>query len=239
MLRINTFGGLSLHQDGGPITGAPTQRRRLALFALLAVAGEKGMSRDKLLVMLWPDGDPAKSRHALNQILSAQRRYFSDARLFDGKKTVRLNAAVITSDVAELEQSLAIGDVTRVAQVYSGPFLDGFFVPNSAEFEMWASDKRDRFAGRVVEAFENAARLSQASGDLESAARLRRQAHEVDRGDPQRAISYADTLLLAGNSAAALRVLRATQERMKSELGGVSDSAIVARIEDIARGKTT
>ena len=44
MLRINTFGGLSLRQGDAPLTGAPSQRRRLALLAILAAAGDQGVS---------------------------------------------------------------------------------------------------------------------------------------------------------------------------------------------------
>ena len=50
MLRLRTFGGLTLARDDDPpMTGAATQRRRLAILALLAVARDGGMSRDKIL----------------------------------------------------------------------------------------------------------------------------------------------------------------------------------------------
>ena len=49
MLRLNTFGGLVLQQDGQLHTGPASQRRRLALLAVVAAAGQRGASRDKLL----------------------------------------------------------------------------------------------------------------------------------------------------------------------------------------------
>lgn len=42
-------------QDGAVLKGAATQRRRLTLLAIIAVAGKKGISRDRLLTLLWPD----------------------------------------------------------------------------------------------------------------------------------------------------------------------------------------
>jgi DNA-binding SARP family transcriptional activator len=57
MLQLRTFGGLTLQQDGENITGVATHRRQLALLALLAVAGDEGMSREKLLAYLWPEKD--------------------------------------------------------------------------------------------------------------------------------------------------------------------------------------
>src|SRR5262245_7021734 len=57
VLRLRTFGGLTLARGSEDLTGAVTQRRRLALLALLAASGPAGMSRDKLLAYLWPESD--------------------------------------------------------------------------------------------------------------------------------------------------------------------------------------
>src|SRR4051794_26861648 len=95
MLRLRTFGGLTLSRGEENLTGAVTQRRRLALLALLAVARDTGLSRDKLLAWLWPDSDAERARHVLNQLLYAQRRQVGDAALFTGQKTLRLNRAVM------------------------------------------------------------------------------------------------------------------------------------------------
>ena len=45
-LLLVTFGGLGIQRSGGPAEGAGAQRRRLALLALLAAAGERGLSRE-------------------------------------------------------------------------------------------------------------------------------------------------------------------------------------------------
>jgi DNA-binding SARP family transcriptional activator len=54
MLHLTTFGGLSVEIDGTPGSGAAQQRKTLALLALLAVAGPRGLSRDRLIALLWP-----------------------------------------------------------------------------------------------------------------------------------------------------------------------------------------
>jgi DNA-binding SARP family transcriptional activator len=200
---------------------------------MLAVAGEKGVSRDKLLAMLWPDGDPDKSRHALNQILSAQRRHFADSELFDGKKTIRLNRALISSDVSDFEHALSSADLDAAVEIYSGPFLDGFFVPDSTEFEKWVSDQRDRFAARLSDALDNAAKKAEGSADLEVAIRRRRQCAAIDRIDASRALKLADVLARAGNRAGALKSLQECQRRIKDELG-FSDPLIAERMSALA-----
>jgi len=200
---------------------------------MLAVAGEKGVSRDKLLAMLWPEGDPEKSRHALNQILSAQRRHFADSNLFDGRKTVRLNSSLITSDVDAFERALSNGDLDAAVGIYSGPFLDGFFVPDSSEFERWVGDQRDRFASRLSEALDEAARKAERTDDLEMAVKRRRQALSLDKTDSSRALKLADILARSGNRPGALRALRECQKRIKDDLG-FEDTTLSARISTLA-----
>ena len=60
--RLRTFGGLSLTGESGPVTGAATQRRKLALLAVLATGRERGVSRDRLLALFWPERDAEHAR---------------------------------------------------------------------------------------------------------------------------------------------------------------------------------
>ena len=75
MLRLRTFGGLWIEGAGGvePPSPAPAPRR-LALLAVLAAAGPRGASRERLLGILWPDGEEERGRHALVQTVYSLRR---------------------------------------------------------------------------------------------------------------------------------------------------------------------
>ena len=64
MLQLTVFGGLTLGLEDGLVSGAMTQRRRLALLALLAVARQRGLSRDKIMAYLWPESDAARASGA-------------------------------------------------------------------------------------------------------------------------------------------------------------------------------
>ena len=72
--RLRTFGGLSLTGESGPVTGAAAQRRKLALLAVLATGGERGVSRDRLLALFWSESDAEHARHALTQSLKRASR---------------------------------------------------------------------------------------------------------------------------------------------------------------------
>src|SRR5215210_2410845 len=103
MLRLATFGGLALTRDGVPHAGPASQRRHLALLALLAAAGKRGLSRDKLLGYLWPESEPDQARHSLNQSLHALRRSLDAEALVVATTSLQLNPEVISSDVQEFE----------------------------------------------------------------------------------------------------------------------------------------
>jgi hypothetical protein len=45
------FGGLSLESGRGPLGGAATQRRRLSVLAILALARDGGLTRDTLYAL--------------------------------------------------------------------------------------------------------------------------------------------------------------------------------------------
>jgi DNA-binding SARP family transcriptional activator len=233
MLRLNTFGGLTLRQGSAPLTGAPTQRRRLALLALLATSGERGMSREKLLAFLWPEGEPDKARHALNQILSAQRRHFKEAALFEGRKTLRLNPAQIESDVRLFEEAIAAGELERAVALYAGPFLDGFFLADAPEFERWADDHRSRFARRCGSALVALAQRAEQAGDRPGVVEWRHRAAELAPFDAEVALRLSEALVDAGNAAGALRGLRGYQERIKKELGVEGDPEIERRLRSL------
>src|SRR6266496_2498534 len=135
MLRLQALGGLALLDAGG--TPLVTQRRRLGLLALLAVAGARGLSRDKLVAYLWPESSAEHARHALEQLLYSVRRQLSDG-VFLGTDPLQANPSVYSSDVGDFERALGRDDLAEAAALYHGPFLDGFFLSDAPAFEQWA-----------------------------------------------------------------------------------------------------
>src|SRR2546426_10837793 len=67
MLAVQVFGGLAVERDGAQCGGAAARRKTLALLALLAGAGRRGLSRDKLTAYLWPESDTEHGRGLLLQ----------------------------------------------------------------------------------------------------------------------------------------------------------------------------
>jgi len=230
MLRLQTFGGLSLSRGTENLTGAVTQRRRLALLALLAVAGDIGVSRDKLLAYLWPEASAERARHVLNQLLYAQRRQVGDESLFLGRKTLRLNPAAIQTDVAAFERSLDDGALESGVALYRGPFLDGFFLKDAPEFERWSETHRARLARRATDAFAELARRAAGRGDQSGSVEWWRRSLELDPFDTQRTLSLVEALAAAGDRAGALLTARRHEELLQRELGVAPDARFLEAV---------
>lgn len=223
MLVLRTFGGLSLSRGEEDLTGAITQRRRLAILALLAVAQQSGMSRDKLQAYLWAEADAERARHVLNQLLYAQRRQLGEGALFLGRKTLRLNPLVITADVGAFETALDRHELEEAVARYRGPFLDGFFLRDAPEFERWAEDQRSRLARRNLTALAALAGKAAASGDHGAAAAWWRRAVAADPFDSPAAVGLVESLAASGDLPGALREGRRHTELVRREFGVAAD----------------
>ena len=75
-----------------------------------------------------------------------------------------LNPTIITSDAREFETALAANDLATAVSLYTGPFLDGFHLKDSTEFERSSAAQRARFAHMWVSAVERIARDSESRG---------------------------------------------------------------------------
>jgi DNA-binding SARP family transcriptional activator len=218
-LKLQTFGtSLVTRANGEPIGGAATQRRTVALLASLAVAGERGLSRDKLIGLFWPDVDADRARHSLTQALYAARRAVGCDDLFKVGTEIRLNDERITSDVRELEAALRSGDLRQAVELYDGPFLDGFFVSDSPDFEQWCSAQRERLQTKVAGALEQLAATSEAAGDFRSAVEWRRRLAALFPFDAAGAVNLMTALARSGDRAAALQHAQMYSALLREEL---------------------
>ncbi len=205
MLRLTTFGGLVLQQDGQLHTGPAAQRRRLALLAVIAAAGRRGASREKILSLLWPDNDPEAARHSLYQALHAIRRSLGSDAVFLGTATLQLNPELITSDVAEFEEAVVQGAHEQAARLYRGAFLDGFRLEGAPEFEQWQDGERLRHAREHAGALEAVATAATARQDHAAAARWWRKLAAAEPVSTSAALGLIEALVAAGDRVGALQ----------------------------------
>jgi DNA-binding SARP family transcriptional activator/Tfp pilus assembly protein PilF len=231
MLHLRTFGGLSLEIDGIPATGAAQQRKTLALLALLAASGQRGLSRDKLIASLWPETDAEHGRGLLKQACYALRRDLQTRDLFLGSIQLRLNPAVISSDVATFASALEEHDPAGAASCYTAPFLDGFYLNGGGEFEDWAEVERARLAGQYQAALEALAGEATGRRDHRQAADWWRRVLELDPLSSHAALGLMSALDQAGERSEALRCGEAYGVLVRSELGAEPSAELSQWVE--------
>jgi len=235
VLRLHTFGGVHVSDgEGRPLSGAATQRRLLALLSVLAASGDAGLSRDKLVGLLWPDVEPERARHSLTQSLYSARRALRDDGLFDvTSASVRLDPTHITSDVAEFLQSLENNELEHAVELYEGPFLDGFFVTGAPEFEQWSSAQRTRLRDLTVGALERLASDAESRADSATVVRWRRQAAALLPLDATRTVQLMSAMAAAGDRAGALQHARVHAALLRQEVGLEADPMVEAYAETL------
>ena len=231
MLRLRAFGGLAL-EDGRPDpAGAITQPKSLALLALLANAGERPISRDKVLAYLWPETEPAKAAHRLAQSLYALRHDLRVESLFRASNDLRLNPRVIGSDLQDFTEALERGDLRRAVATYQGPFLDGFYLSGAAEFERWAEAERGEYVRKYRAALEALAVADGQRGDANGSAEWWRRLADADPLNARTAVAYMEALGVAAGLAGALQFARDYGKRLRDEFDSEPDPAVMAAAE--------
>jgi DNA-binding SARP family transcriptional activator len=167
---LRLFGSPSIERDGVPLAGRVAQRHRIALLALIAMAREDRLSRDKVMAYLWPESDTERGRNLLKVSTYVLRTTLGEAAVLSEGDDLRLNTDVVRVDTTEFEAALANADHVRAVALYRGPFLDGFFLSDAPEFEQWVGRERGRLAVGYAKTLEALAEEAEAARDFSTAA---------------------------------------------------------------------
>jgi len=232
MVELRTFGGLSLQANGAACIGAAAQRKTLALLALLA-QHPRGLSRDKLIAYLWPETDAEHGRSLLRQACYALRRDLNEDKLLLGSTELRLNPAVLTSDVQAFDDALQRGELARAVDGYRGPFLDGFYLSEAPEFERWVDAERAQLAKQFSDALATLAKEAAARGDHRGATDWWRRLTALDPLSSHAALGLMTALVAAGESAEAIKHARAHEAFLQQEMGTAPHGAVLALVKQL------
>ena len=227
LLRLQTFGGLSLQGHDGPLGGAAAQPRRLALLAILAEAGERGVTRDQVVGLLWSEVDESKARSALSQALYALKRDAGGESLVAGYDRLTLDPDAITSDLAQFEDAIARGELTRAASLYTGGFLDGVHLGDAPEFEHWVDAARFRLGRAAEEVLEQLAIDAEDRDDHAAAAEWWRRLTALDPLKTGAVLGLMEALARGGDRADALRQAERYERRVREEMDGSASEDVV------------
>ena len=227
MPRLITFGGLSV-QNGAVLNGAANPRIRLAILAVIAAAGARGVRREKLTALFWPDSDDERARNALRQAMFAMKRDIGAGDITLGSADLRLNPEVLSADVADFEVAIRASRWEDAAVLYQGRFLDGVVVREAPEFGRWVDDQQQRYAADFGRALEKAAAAAAARGDFTGAIERweRRSAHDPLSG--RVTLALMEALAANGERERAIHHASIYAKLVRQELEVHPDRAVVA-----------
>jgi serine/threonine-protein kinase len=178
MLKLRTLGGLDLRDAGDQkVSAVLAHPKRTALLVYLTLAAPRGFHRrDSLLAVFWPEANQELARASLRKAVHNLRRTLGDDAIV-GQSDDELGIApgLLTCDAIDFERAVDAGDADAALELYKGPLLDGFFLPDAPEFERWTERERARLRDRAFEtAWKRAEKEERAAATYEAAAWARK-----------------------------------------------------------------
>lgn len=235
MLRFLTLGSFELLQGQPPaVRLVPTQPKRLALLAYLALAQPRGFHRrDTLLALFWPELSGEEARRALRQALHHLRRALGEGRIETrADDQVGLRPDCLWCDALAFEAAVAGGRHGEALALHRNVFLDGVHLPDvSVELEDWIAQTRSRLHEAAGQAAAALSRQAEEAGDLDGAVSAARAACDLHPADDSCARRLMRLLDRQGNRAQALQVY----DRLARRLAGEYQSAPSAATTALAR----
>lgn len=229
MLRLLTFGGVRVVRGDGSATDLANQRRRIAVLTAVAAAAPGGVSRERLQLLLWPDADGERGRHALNQIVYNLRRELGESPI-DGALELSLLPDVMSADLIDFRGAVARGDHEAVVDLYAGQFLDHFFVPGATEFDRWADAERERTRRQVITSLERLASASADAAEWDAHARWTARLVELDPLSARRVLAHMRAMEVLGDRDAAIAYGRRYDALARAD-GDDVDASVTAEVD--------
>jgi DNA-binding SARP family transcriptional activator/tetratricopeptide (TPR) repeat protein len=236
MFAFKALGGASLSGEEGPLSGKPVQARRMALLALLAAHPQHTLTRDKLMAFLWPESDTEQGRHRLSESLYVLRKALGDQALISVGDQIRLDPARIVSDVANFRRAVDAGDLEEAVSLYAGPFLDGFFLKGSTEFDGWVESERGRLADEYGEALESLAAEADNDGNPLQAIPWWNRLVAHDPYNSRYALGLMHALASCGDPGNAVVHAQEHARFLRDELGADPTPEVLAFAESLRNG---
>jgi DNA-binding SARP family transcriptional activator/predicted ATPase len=232
-LEIRLLGPLEVLVHGAPLH--VDTRKALAILVLLA-AERRTFARSELAAMLWPDGDDDSARGAFRRTLSALKAAVDSDALEVDRNTVGLDRARTRVDLDDLERlggSDEVEALEAAAALARGPFLAGFNLRDSPDFDDWRAARASSVERTVSAVLDRLSLAFEQAGDLAGARHAAERRVDADPLDETAHVRLMEVLAASGDRGAALRQYRACVAVLNRELAVLPLPETTARYEAI------
>jgi TolB-like protein len=217
-LSIKLLGGYRVYDGEGNELTLPTRKAR-ALLAFLALSMGQWHSRDRLAGLLWSDRQDAQARHSLTQALGSIRKMAETVEVglieSDGER-IRLLGTETEVDALAF-RNMQDRDPTSAVELYPGPLLDGFSVPDPA-FQDWLAGERAVLQEIACSTIERAADSRARSNDTRGAIKLVKRLLALDPYCETGHRRLMEFYAKMGDRTAAIRQYQACERLLRDEL---------------------
>jgi len=233
-MKLSLFGGLSVAGRDGTYVKFAARKSALVL-AILALAGSKGMSRERLCSLLWEDREQPQARASLRQALVELRKHIAlhggvGVQITGNADEIALSMPGADIDVRNFGHALGSGDFEKAAALYAGELLHGVEMPDAAL--EWIAPVREDHARKALRLVDE---LSGKTDAPESAVTAcERLAERLLSADPAAEEAHRALIRIyrrQGKTSAAARQLRLCIEALKQALGVEPERDTLALLE--------
>ncbi|HEX6387674.1 MAG TPA: tetratricopeptide repeat protein, partial [Anaerolineae bacterium] len=253
-LSLSFLGPWQVIFDGEAVTSFKYDKVR-ALLAYLATEADRPHRRETLMGMLWPELPEAAARNNLRQVLVTLREAIGDRTaeppyLLTSRATVQFNPdSDAWLDVTAFTDLLAACErhphrspdncktcaerLQQVAELYRGPFLAEFFLPDSVAFEEWTLLKREWLQRQMLAALARLTAYHERRGQYEQASRYARRQLELEPWHEEAHRQLMRLHFLRGERNAALAQYEQCRRVLVEELGVEPEAETTALYEQI------
>lgn len=252
-LSLRLFGAPVLQSNGTPM--ALSRRKAMALLSYLAVTRSRH-HRETLAALLWPESDATAAYSALRNVLWILRQTPLSSAIRSDRSTVELvDSESFEVDVSQF-RALTVDCATKAhaptevcaeceprlreaVALWRGPFMRGFTVANSLQFDDWQFAEGEALRRELTEALDGMIGYYTTIEDWPSAARYGRQWLQVDALNELGYRKLMHALAHQGKRSEALQTFDECTNVLMSELGLSPESSTVELAASIRASKTT
>ena len=246
-LSIALLGSLQVTLDGTPVTRFESARVR-ALLALLVAEAGRPHTREAIAELLWPERPSGAALADLRHALASLRKTIADASaqppfLLITPTTLQFNlASDATVDLADFMACLCDGKSSTPTACHAalalrrGPFLAGFSLSGSSQFEEWllvTAEQVNHLAGQALACL---VRDALTCGDFAQAAHWTRQQLALEPWNEEVHRALIRFYAWSGDRTAALQQYHECVRILDAELDVPPDPATTALYEQIRAG---
>lgn len=235
-LRLALLGPPVIDWSGEPLS---ISRRQVRAVLYRLAADFRPLPREQLCALIWPEESLAVSRRNLSHLLTHLRLSLPDPDLLDlNSEYIALNPARAWCDTQALEQLYAqrhhalhsrpeageqwrqsLDRVEKVIQSYRGPFLSGFALRDSQEFDAWVSHERQYYECRFLEILSDLIDYYQQRKDYANAIAQATRYLAIDNLAEEVHCKLIELYALVGDRSAAERQFEHCAAALEQDLG--------------------